>query len=151
MATVEDLTRQLAVYEVKIQGELKEIKDRLTKIEDGGGRSSKKSLLHSKMITPKELVNPDGWKKWKADIEDYCEEVFGGMKDILENTKKSEEHIDENWFSASEEDWWSKAEQLWRLQRRFTEGEARRVSRASGTTTAMRHGADSINNTYPVL
>ena len=33
---------------------------------------------------PQEPVKTDDWKQWKSDVEDYCEEVFNGMKEVLD-------------------------------------------------------------------
>ena len=30
------------------------------------------------------LENQEGWRRWRSDVEDYCEEKFAGMKEILE-------------------------------------------------------------------
>ena len=49
------------------------------------------------------------------------------MKDILERARKSEDDVDEEWFGNDADGWWGRADQLWRLIRRFSDREARRV------------------------
>ena len=49
------------------------------------------------------------------------------MKDIRDRAKKSEEDVDEEWFGNDPDGWCERADQLWRLMRRFTDAEARRV------------------------
>jgi hypothetical protein len=141
MSSFEELNARLAVFEQNVTRDFRgvasdvgDLKERIRRLEEGGAgggvggeRKPKKSLIHVKMITPKELNSPDGWKRWKADVEDYCEEMFEGMKDILDKVRKSEDAVTYEAFAATEEEWWSKAEQLYRFLRRFTEGEARRV------------------------
>ena len=46
---------------------------------------------------------------------------------MLEKARKSEEEVDQSWFDDFDDCWWDRADQLWRLLRRFSEGEARRV------------------------
>ena len=80
------------------------------------------------MSTPSTFSQAEHGKRWKGDIEEFCEESAPGMKDILERVKKSEEDVDEGWFDNDPDVWWHRADQLWRLMRRFTDGEARRVA-----------------------
>ena len=95
----------------------------IRKIEGGGGKG--RSLILAKNMTTDQLDKHEGWKAWKSDTEDYCEETFAGMKEILEMVRKSEEAIDEEWFEVGE--WWAKGEMLWRFLNRYTAGEAKRV------------------------
>jgi hypothetical protein len=114
------------------------VKSRGAKLEESlreGGRDGReeggrqrRSLVHMKMITPTVLAQPENWKKWKGDLEEYCEDTFPGFKEKMENVKKAEEEVDDEWFLHLDDCWWQRADQLWRLLRRFTEGEARRRS-----------------------
>ena len=51
--------------------------------------------MHAKSIAPKDLDKPEDWKRWRADVEDYCEETFDGMKVILVRVRKADEEVDE--------------------------------------------------------
>ncbi len=84
------------------------------------------------MITPSILTQPEQWKRWKGDIEEYCEEIFPGFKGMLEMVRGSEDEVDQSWFNDFDNCWWDRAYQLWRLLQRFSEGEARRVIMSVG-------------------
>jgi hypothetical protein len=148
MSTIEELTLQLNAYVASnnaalttsfrdVSEEMGIVRQRVVALEEalrdkGHGQEDashrgKKSLIHMKMITPSVLSQAEQWKRWKGDIEEYCEESAPGMKEILERTKKSEYDVDEEWFGNDPDGWWERADQLWRLMRRFTDGEARRV------------------------
>ena len=93
MSSFEELNARLAVFEQNVTRDFRgvasdvgDLKERIRRLEEGvagggagGERKPKKSLIHVKMITPKELNSPGGWKRWKADVEDYCEEMFEGI------------------------------------------------------------------------
>ena len=84
-------------------------------------------LLHVKDMKPSVLEKDDQWRRWKSDVEDYAEETFMGMKDVMDKVKDSEGMIEEDWFDGAHEDWWNKGEALWRFLKRYAGGEARRV------------------------
>ena len=81
MTSFEELNARLAVFEQnvttdfrKVSADVEGLKERIRRLEDGsagggGDMKPKKGLIHVKMITPKELNSPDGWKRWKADVE----------------------------------------------------------------------------------
>ena len=87
MSSFEELNARLAVFEQNVTRDFRgvasdvgDLQERIRRLDEGvtgdgagGERKPKKSLIHVKMITPKELNSPDGWKRWKADVEDYCE------------------------------------------------------------------------------
>ena len=80
-----------------------------------------------KMITPSILSQPEQWKRWKGDIEEFCVESAPGMKEVLKKVKKADTDVDEEWFIGGLGVRWERSGQLWRLMRRFTDSEARRV------------------------
>ena len=92
-----------------------------------GGGKDKKSMLHPKDMKPTELTKDDQWRRWKADVEDFAEETFPGMKEVLEKARDSEVTVDEEWFDATQAAWWGKSDMLYRFLKRYTGTEARRV------------------------
>ena len=65
-------------------------------LRDHGSKEKKeKSLLHEKDMKPDKLNKEEDWRQWKADVEDYVEEAFMRMKDVLEKTKNSDHEINE--------------------------------------------------------
>ena len=70
---------------------------------DGGGKG--RSLIYATMMTPSVLVQTEHWKKWKGDREEYCENIHGDMKDIMEQARKAEDDIEESWFNDTDDCW----------------------------------------------
>ena len=113
MATVEDLTAQLNAYVVNnnlalttsfrdVSDEMGVVKQRVAMLEDllrdrGNGRGDfggkGRSLIHPKMLNPAVLPLPEHWKKWNGDIEEYCEHIHPGMKDVMEQSRSAEDDI----------------------------------------------------------
>jgi hypothetical protein len=93
--------------------------------ENGG--KGRKNLIHPKMMTPSVLSKPEQWKRWVGDVAEYCENIYSGMKDIMQQACKADNDIEEAWFNDTDDCWWERADELWSLLRRYTEGEARRV------------------------
>ena len=92
----------------------------------GGGKGDK-SLLHPKNMLPDKLKGNDGWKSWKSDVEDYCEEMQPGMKHFLEESRKSKETIGLDNLFNMDAGMWGKKATLYRFLKRYTEGEANQV------------------------
>ena len=46
---------------------------------------------------------------------------------MLEQVRKEETEIEEEWLTPAEEKWWQKAEELWRFLKRFTTGETKSI------------------------
>ncbi len=59
--------------------------------KDGGGGGKPKSLLNTKTMTLEKLEKTDEWRKWKADLEDYSEEIMPGIKEQLDRVRDSED------------------------------------------------------------
>ena len=117
----------------QVQQMIQVFESRIRAVENDNDKRSKgkdkegKSLINVKDLKPSPLDKEDGWRKWRSEIEDYCEEVHPGMKDILEKVRLSETAVDEVWFPPSEAQWWEKSETLWRFLKRYTGTEAKRV------------------------
>ena len=112
-----NVERHIAMFEERIKRSEQE------------GRSNKgnQGLLHKKDMIPVVLEKDDQWRRWKSDVEDYTEETFAGMKEVLDKVKDADVSIEESWFIGAEEHWWNKGEALWRFLKRYAGGEARRV------------------------
>ena len=50
---------------------------------DRDQKGHKESLINTKDMVPDRLEDRGGWRKWKVDVIDFCEEKFAGMKDAL--------------------------------------------------------------------
>ena len=61
---------------------------------------------------------------WRSEVEDYCEVVKDGMKEVLEAVKGEKEEIVERHVEAK---WWDQRSELWRLLKRYTEGEGKKI------------------------
>ena len=89
-----------------VDNSLNMFNERLKALEqDGkdGGKSHGKSLLAAKDMKPGTLDKEENWRKWKSDIEDYCEEMFPGLKEMMDHTKNADSEVDELLFK---EDHW---------------------------------------------
>ena len=66
-----------------------ELRNRLERVENTGEArtQNRKSLVHAKSIIPEKITKKEEWKQWKSDVEDYCEEMFEGMQEMLEKTR----------------------------------------------------------------
>ena len=112
-----NVERHIAMFEQRVSKTEQE--HRREKSHDG--------LLHRKDMKPSVLEKEDQWRRWKSDIEDYAEETYDGMKDVLEKVRDSEVVVDEAWFAGVNESWWNKGESLYRFLKHYVGGEARRV------------------------
>ena len=95
--------------------------------EDKGKGKDHRTLLLAKDMKPNMLDKEEQWRRWKSDIEDYCEEMFPGMKEMLEKARDSDITVDEPWFEGATEMWWQKSDMLFRFLKRYTGTEAKRV------------------------
>ena len=84
-----DVQMEMGTVIARVAALEEQIRDRANGQEEVHHRG-KKSLIHMKMSTPSILSQPEDWKRWKGDIEEYCEESAPGMKETLERAKKSE-------------------------------------------------------------
>ena len=64
--------------------------------EGKGGRVSR-SLVHPKSMLPEKLEKQVSWRQWRSDVEDYCEEKFQRMKDIIQKARREDRSVKE-WF-----------------------------------------------------
>ena len=104
--------------------ELEAMKDRLEEVERKGSQNGKTKFLGAKHMMPRTLDKQEDWKQWKGEVEDYCEEVMDGTKEVLEEVRNKKNTIEETDVKAT---WWKRRAEIWRLLKRFTSGEARRI------------------------
>ena len=93
----------------------------------GDRTNDKKTLLNKKDMKPKVFEKEDDWRRWRSDVEDYCEEVFPGMKALLEKAKDADRAVDEEWFGEDTGGWWMKGDMLHRYLKQYTGSESRRI------------------------
>ena len=104
--------------------ELEAVKDRLEEAERKDSHKGKGQFLSAKHMIPKTLEKQDEWKQWKSEVEDYCEVVMQGTKEVLEEVRNKKDAIEERDLRGT---WWKIRSDIWRLLKRFTSGEARRI------------------------
>ena len=104
--------------------ELEAMKDRLYEVERKGSQDSKGKFLAAKHMLPRTLDKQEDWKQWKGEVEDYCEVVMDGTKEVFEEMRNKKHPIEEADVKAK---WWNVRGDIWRLLKRFTSGEARRI------------------------
>ena len=104
--------------------ELETVKDRLEEVERKDNTNGKGKFLTAKHMLPRTLEKQDEWKQWKSEIEDYCEVVMQGTKEVLEEIRNKRDAIEERDLRGT---WWKIRSDIWRLLKRFTSGEARRI------------------------
>jgi len=111
----------------KTAAAVSDLEAKIRKLEGSYGGKAGRTLLNLKNAQPDKLSKNDEWRQWKSDVEDYCEETFAGMKDILDRVRRADSAVDELWFNSDEDQWWQKGEMLWRFLKRYTSGESRKV------------------------
>ena len=120
------------LYEVT-SNELESMKERLEDMEKKRPIQEKGKFLAAKHMLPKVLDKQDEWKQWKSEVEDYCELVMDGTKEVFEEVRNKKQPIEEVDVKTT---WWKVRSDIWRLLKRFTSGEARiiitRVNKDSG-------------------
>ena len=85
-------------------------------------KKDNRSLVNPKFNNVPTLQDYKGWRAWKSDVEDYCEETFKGMKKSMEYAKNEKKEPD-----MQLEDHAEKSEMLWRFLKKHTEGDAKRI------------------------
>jgi hypothetical protein len=127
---VKTVTANLDMLDRETQQALNVLGERVKKLETGGGEAKKVSLVHAQSFVPEALSKDEDWRKWKSDVEDYCEELVGGMKGTLAKARKTEDAMNADWFDLNipgDEDLWGRGNELWTFLKRYTAGEARQV------------------------
>ena len=63
-----------------------------------------KTLMHVKNLIPSKLDKTEDWRKWRQEVEDYTEEVFPGMKKVLDKARKSNDIANQLFFISDDLD-----------------------------------------------
>jgi hypothetical protein len=131
--TMEDReTKLLAGWKQEIDAlrqKLEEVTKKYDVIKDKEQDGKKeKSLMHIKNLVPSKLEKTEDWRKWRQEVEDYTEEVFPGMKGIMDKARKSNDVMKQMVFMENDLDvWWHKRETLQRFLKHYTENDAHKT------------------------
>ena len=106
------------LYEVT-SNELERVKERLDEVEKKGRHNGKGKFLNPKHMLPRTLDDQEDWKQWKSQVEDYCEVVMDGTKEILEVVRNNTRAIK---TTNAKVKWWNIRAEIWRLLNIFTSG-----------------------------
>ena len=109
----------------KFMGTIKEDIDKQIKDLKPADDRPKKSLILAKQMMPTKLIKEENWRKWREDAEDYCDEVFEGMKKMMEKVRYLKDEVKEEDMDGDE--WWGKRRTLYRFLRNHTAEEPRKV------------------------
>ena len=63
------------------------------------------------------LDKQDEWKLWESEVEDYCEVVMDGTKEVSDEVRNKKQPIEEVDVKTT---WWKVRSDIWRLLKRFT-------------------------------
>ena len=111
------------LYETTMK-ELESLKEKVREVERKPTTAGKTKFIAAKHMLPRTLDKQEEWKQWKSEVEDYCEVVMEGTKDVMEEVRNKKDVIEELDVKAL---WWGVRGELWRLLKKFTSGEARRI------------------------
>ena len=89
--------------------------------------SKRGGMLVLKDMKPGVLEEEKGWRKWKADVEDYCEQYQAGFREALDKARTAKVEVDEVFWAPDPQGMWGKADELWRFLKVFTGADARKV------------------------
>ena len=127
-ATLNTKTDMLQKFMEKIKddiiADMKSIKDQAEEEEKTKRKDKEKSLMHCKDMKPEKLTKAEQWRSWREDAQDYCEEVHGGMKEVMEKVRKSNEVVTEETVGK---EWWNRKEALYRFLKKYTSDEPKKV------------------------
>ena len=127
-AEIGRVTGSLGELYANVERHIRMFDERINRAERSERKEkSPEGLLHRKDMKPSILEKDEHWRRWKSDVEDYSEETYRGMKDMLDKVRDAEGAVGEAWFTGADEQWWSKGEPLYRFLKRYVGGEARRV------------------------
>ena len=82
-----------------------------------GAGSGAKSLLQAKQMLPEKFNKEEMWRRWRVHVEDYCEEVKGGMKKKMEEVRKLKTQVN---VDDVGQEMWAMRETLFRFLTRYT-------------------------------
>ena len=83
------------VYEATMK-ELESMKEKVSQVEGRGASGGRPKFLAAKHMLPRTLDKQEDWKQWKSEIEDYCETVMEGTKEVLEEVRNKDNAIEDS-------------------------------------------------------
>ena len=90
------------LYETTVK-ELEAMKERLQEVETKGAPNGKERFLAAKHMLPRTFDKQEDWKQWKGEVEDYCDVIMEGTKDVLEEVRNKRDTIEE---TDVKDKWW---------------------------------------------
>ena len=90
------------LYEATVK-ELEAMKEKLEEVETKGARNGKERFLAAKHMLPRTFDKQEDWKQWKGEVEDYCDVIMEGTKDVLEEVRSKKDSIEETDVKTR---WW---------------------------------------------
>ena len=128
----EGLRQAIHGLHVEIANMVTNLQQRVVHLESNtSGAYHNKGYLLQKSIIPKNFTDKaDEWRSWQKDISDYVDTVTPEMKKVLAEIDQETDVIDELWRHARETKYGKVMEEhisLWRLLRRITDGESKKV------------------------
>ena len=98
----------------------------------GSGHAHQRGYLPQKSMIPKTFSDKhEEWRVWQEEVADYIDTMTPGMKKILEEVDKEEGVVDELWRDSLSdrhaESLVKENQNVWRLLRRITDHEAKKV------------------------
>ena len=98
---------------------------------NSSGAYTNKGHLPQKSMIPKNVTDKaDEWRSWHEEVVDCVDTMTPGMKKVLAEIDQGTDVIDDLWRRAWETKYGKVMEEhanLWRLLRRITEGESKKV------------------------
>ena len=108
------------------------LQHRVVRLEgNSSGAYTNKGYLSQQSMIPKNFTDKaDKWKSWQEEVADYVDTMTPGMKKVLADIDQETDVIDDLWRHVRETKYCKVMEEhtnLWRLLRRVTEGESKKV------------------------
>ena len=90
------------LYEAMVK-ELEAVKERVEEVGTKGYQHGKEKFLAAKHMLPRTFEKQEDWKQWKGEVEDYCDVIMEGTKDVLEEVRSKKDSVEETDVKGR---WW---------------------------------------------
>ena len=130
--SLKDFDKQLMDSMYKTANTMTNLQQRVVHLEsNSSGAYNKKGYLLQKSMIPNNFTDKtDEWRSWPEEVADYVDTMTPGMKKVLAEIDQETDVIDDLWRHARETKYGKVTEEhtnLWRLLRKITEGESKKV------------------------